>query len=154
VFSAITGAWGDEDLITGAFEIEEYEGGDSFEAGGIAIAAHSVRHVGATHAIELTGAGGERVVIGADGRYSDELIAAASGADLLVAEATLPDPDPAQHVHMSAEETGRLASAAGVGRLLLTHISDELDAERSRSIAAEAFGGAVEVAVSGADYEV
>ena len=42
---------------------------------------------------------------------------------------------------MSAEEAGRLAREAGVGRLVLTHISDELDPERSRRIAAEAFGG-------------
>ena len=30
---------------------------------------------------------------------------------------------------MSAAEAGRLASEAGVGRLVLTHISDELDLE-------------------------
>ena len=38
---------------------------------------------------------------------------------------------------MSAEEAGRLAREAGVGRLVLIHISDELDAERSRRIAAD-----------------
>ena len=55
---------------------------------------------------------------------------------------------------MSAEEAGRLAREAGVGRLVLTHISDELDLERARMTAAAEFGGAVEVAREGATYEV
>jgi ribonuclease BN (tRNA processing enzyme) len=37
---------------------------------------------------------------------------------------------------------------------VLTHISDELDLERARAAAAEAFGGPVEVAAEGASYEV
>ncbi len=98
--------------------------------------------------------GSGRIVFGADGGYSDELIAAASGADVLVAEATLPDTDATQSIHMSAEEAGRLAAAAGAGRLVLTHISDELDTERSRAIAADAFGGPVELAREGLELEV
>ena len=71
----------------------------------------------------------------------------------MLAEATIPDIDPGQLIHMSAEETGRLAREAGVGRLVLTHISDELDLDRARMTAAAEFG-AVEVAREGATYEV
>lgn len=151
-FGRLEEAIGDPGLIAGAFAIEEYSPGEALPAGSLRITPHAVRHVGPTHAIEV--AAGSRVVFGADGRYSEELVEAARGADLLVAEATLPDPEPGQEVHMSAEEAGRLAAAAGVERLLLTHISDELDVERSRGIAAEAFGGAVEVAAGGSSYEV
>ncbi len=143
-----------ERLILDAFPLEEYQPNASISVGDLSVRAHPVPHVGPTHAVELTAPSGGRIVFGADGPYSDELIAAARGADVLIAEATLPDPDPSQAVHMSAPETGRLAQEAGVGRLVLTHISDELDLERARSAAAEAFGGPVDVATEGASYEV
>jgi ribonuclease BN (tRNA processing enzyme) len=144
----------DERLIVDAFPIEEYEPGAEIALGEITGRAHSVPHIGPTHAIELIASSGGRIVFGADGRYSDELIAAAHGAGLFLAEATLPDLDPDQNVHMSAEEAGRLAREAGVGRLVITHISDELDLERSRSLAAVSFGGLVELAREGASFDV
>jgi len=144
----------DESLIVDAYPIEEYEPRSETAIGELTVASHPVPHIGPTHAIELTAPSGARIVFGSDGRYSEELIEAARGAELLIAEATLPDPDPGQDVHMSAEETGRLAGEAGVGRLVLTHISDELDLERARSAAAEAFGGPVDLATEGATYEV
>lgn len=153
-FRRLTGTWEDEKLIFDAFELEEYEPTSESLVGDVAIRSHPVPHIGPTHAIELGGPSGARIAFGADGRYSEELITAARGAELLIAEATLPEPDPSQQVHMSAEEAGRLAREAGVGRLVLTHISDELDLDRSREIAAEAFGGPTEVATGGASYEV
>lgn len=153
-FRRLAGTWDDEQLIVSAFSLEEYEPRSETRIGDLTVRSQPVPHIGPTHAIELISQSGPRIVFGADGRYSDELIAAASGAELLLAEATLPDPDPDQDVHMSATEAGRLAREAGVGLLVLTHISDELDTERSRSLAAEASGGAVEVASAGASYEV
>jgi len=153
-FRRLDGTWNDEGLIVGCFALEEYPPGSEATIGSLSVRTHAVPHIGPTHAIELIAPGGGRIVIGSDGRYSEELIAAARGADVLLAEATLPDPDPDQDVHMSAEEAGRLAREAGVGRLVLIHISDELDAERSRRIAADAFGGEVEVASGGAEYGV
>ena len=153
-FRRLTGTWEDDELILDAFAIEEYEPGSEHEVAGISVRTHAVPHIGATHALELTSPAGERLVFGADGRYSEELIAAAAGADLLIAEATLPDLDPTQDFHMSAEEAGALASAAGVGRLVLTHLSDELDLERARERAAAAFDGPVTVAVEGLEIEL
>lgn len=153
-FRRLAGTWGDEELITGAFALEEYEPASSTAVAGIGIRFHPVPHIGPTHALELTAPSGARIVCGADGRYSGELKRAAAGAELLVAEATLPAPDPDQAVHMSGEEAGSLAREAGVARLVLTHISDELDVERSRAAAAAAFDGPVELAEEGAAYEV
>ncbi|MEA2376055.1 MAG: hypothetical protein QOD53_2518, partial [Thermoleophilaceae bacterium] len=44
--------------------------------------------------------------------------------------------------------------AAGAKRLVLTHISDELDALWARAEAEDAFGGPVEVAREGAVYAI
>jgi len=146
-------AIGDPDLIVGAFAIEEYEPGVAVAVGALAVTAHEVVHIGPTHAIEVDANPG-RIVFGADGRYSEELVRAAAGADLLIAEATLPEPDPTQEVHMSAAEAGRLASAAGAGRLVLTHISDELDLDFALEQARAEFAGATELAAEGSTYEV
>jgi ribonuclease BN (tRNA processing enzyme) len=144
----------DPDLIVDAFPIEEYEPESEIGVGEVLVRTHPVPHIGPTHAVEVVSPAGGRIVFGADGPYSDELIAAARDADALIAEATLPDPEQGQRVHMSAEEAGRLAREAGVGRLVLTHISDELDVARAQRLAAEAFGGDVAVAEEGAVYEV
>jgi ribonuclease BN (tRNA processing enzyme) len=56
--------------------------------------------------------------------------------------------------HLTPEEAGGHAKGAGAKRLLLVHISDELDADWARAEAANAFGGPVEVATEGAVFDV
>jgi ribonuclease BN (tRNA processing enzyme) len=155
-FRRLAGTWGDERLLAEAFALEEYDPGDALELAGIAVRAHAVPHFGPTNAIELRAPGGGRIVYGADGRYSEELVAAASGADVLIAEATLPEPDPApaaERGHMCAREAGELAARAGVGHLALTHISDELDPARALAMAGAEFDGPVEIAAEGSSFE-
>ena len=55
---------------------------------------------------------------------------------------------------MTPGEAGDHARRAGARRVVLTHISDELDPDWARAEAAEAYGGAVELAHEGAVYEV
>jgi ribonuclease BN (tRNA processing enzyme) len=55
---------------------------------------------------------------------------------------------------MTAGEAGEHGRRAGARRLVLTHISDELDLDHARQEAERAFGGAVEVAREGATYAV
>ena len=156
-FRRLAGTWGDDDRIAAAFEIEEYHPGATFEVCGVEVRAHPVPHFGPTNAIELRAGGGGRIVFGADGRFSDELVAAAAGAEVLIAEATLAEADTApveERGHMCALEAGRLAKRAGVGRLVLTHISDELDLDFALEQARGSFAGPVEVAAEGSSYVV
>ena len=56
--------------------------------------------------------------------------------------------------HLTPAEAGEHARRAGAKRVVLTHISDELDQTWARKQGAAAYGGVVDVAVDGAVYEV
>ena len=75
--------------------------------------------------------------------------------DLLLIEATLPRPErTGMRGHLTPAEAGEHGRRARAGRLLLSHFSDELDAEWARGEAERTFGGPVDVAREDAVYEL
>lgn len=67
--------------------------------------------------------GSKRLVYTGDTGPNPELIDFASGADVLLAEASfIQSANNPEHMHLTGADAGRLANQAGVGRLLLTHI--------------------------------
>jgi ribonuclease BN (tRNA processing enzyme) len=156
LFRRVVGAWGNEDLIEKAFELREYDPAQEIEIGPIRIAFQSVPHFTETFAMSISSSNGSgRIVYGADSRPTEALEEFARDADLMLVEATLPRPErTGMRGHLTAGEAGGHARGAGAKRLLLVHISDELDADAARAQAAEAFDGPVEVAIHGATFEV
>ena len=152
----ITGAWGAPGLIGRAFEIREYAVDETLEVGDLRVRFRPVPHFAPTNAIEVSSvAGAGRIVYGSDHRPSEEIVDFAKGADLLLVEATLPRPERGgDRGHLTPREAGEHGAAAGVGRLVLMHISDEQDELWARNCAAEAFGGPVEIAAEGQVFEV
>jgi len=155
-FRRVVGAWGNEDLIEKAFAIEEYEPNATVEVGTIRLHFQEVPHFTETFAIDVTSSNGSgRLTFGADCSPTDDLVRIASDTDLLIVEATLPRPErTGVRGHLTPAEAGEHARRAGAKRVVITHISDELDAGWARDQAAETFGGPVEVAREGAVYEV
>ncbi len=82
------------------------------------------------------------------------LVELARDTDLLLAEATLPSRGEESEGHLNARAGGRARPARGGRRLVLTHFSDQLDAQRAVAEAAEGFGGPVELAREQAVYTV
>ncbi len=155
-FRQVVGAWGNEDLIGSAFALEEYDAGSTVEVGTLRARFQEVPHFTTTYAIDFTSTDGSgRFTYGADSRPGDELVEIARDTDLLLVEATLPRPERTGiRGHMTPGEAGDHARRAGATRVVLTHISDELDEDWAREEGSDAFGAPVEVAYEGAVYEV
>jgi ribonuclease BN (tRNA processing enzyme) len=154
-FRRVVGAWGNEDLIENAFDLREYDVADEIEVGPLTIRFQEVPHYVATHAVEITGPDGARFTFGADSRPTPDLVRFAKDTDLLMVEATLPRPERnGVRGHLTPSEAGEHGREAGARRLVLTHISDELDPLWARHEAERTFGGPVEMAQEGAVYVV
>jgi ribonuclease BN (tRNA processing enzyme) len=155
-FRRVVGAWGNEDLIENAFRIEEYAAADRPEIGSLRFGFQVVPHFIETFAITVQSTnGGGKLAFGGDSRPTVDLVEFARDCDLLLIEATLPRPERSgQRGHLTPREAGEHAKAAAAKRVVITHISDELDALWARHEAADAFGGPVEVAREGAVYNL
>ena len=156
LFRRVVGSWGNEDLIEKAFELREYEASSEIEIGPVRVRFQPVPHFTETFAMSISSTNGSgRIVYGADSSPTEALEEFARDAELMLVEATLPRPErTGMRGHLTPGEAGQHARAAGAKRLLLVHISDELDWNWARDQAAESFGGPVEVAREGAVYEV
>ena len=84
----------------------------------------------------------------------------AAGADVLLCEASWPHvvpgrwTEPPGGLHMSGRQAGEHAAAAGVGRLLLTHVPTWCDPAALLAEAQEGFDGPVELVAPDATYEI
>jgi ribonuclease BN (tRNA processing enzyme) len=135
-----------------AFRFEELaaDGGEVELGGGLVLRHREVPHLPPTHALRFEREG-VAACHGADCAPSEALVELAAGCDLLMCECTFgADPVPDGVPHLNAEDAGRIAARAGVGRLLLVHRQPEHDADRALARVREAFGGPVDWAVPGA----
>jgi ribonuclease BN (tRNA processing enzyme) len=137
-----------------AFASFEYEPEDRLAIGGLQLSFARTAHRGLCCAVRVTD-GRAAVVYGADGAPSEGLERLATGADLLILEATYEDDAEAAAAqgHMTALQAGELAARAGAGHLVLTHL---LPGRRERllALAAEAFDGPIELAREGLSFEL
>ena len=100
--------------------------------------------------------GGRTLVYSGDSAGGEELVTIAAGADLFLCEAswTGDAADYIPDIHLTATDAGRIAQQAGVGRLVLTHITGAADRELIRAEAAAAFDGPVHLAEDLDTYQV
>lgn len=101
-------------------------------------------------------AGGRSFVYSGDTGPGGDLPELAAGADLLLCEATLQGVRAAETFpyHLTAAEAGRIAGAAGVGRLMLTHLPPTLDPAVSVREAADGYPGSICWAAPGTEVTV
>lgn len=122
-----------------AFNVKIITQQDELTLGQTHISFTRTIHPVETYAIKVT-SGGRCLFYTADTVYDKALIEAARGADLLLADAAMPEKArTANSPHMSAAQAAILAGQAGVGKLVLTHIFPEYDAAQLLSEATAIF---------------
>jgi ribonuclease BN (tRNA processing enzyme) len=154
VFRRVVGAWGNEDLIENAFDLIEFDPEQPLDIGTMRIRFATVPHFTETFAIDIASTnGGGRITYGADCSPNEQLVEFAQGTDLLIVEATLPRPErTGMRGHLTPQEAGEHATRAAVKRVLLTHVSDELDELWVKRCARKEFSGPIDVASEGAVF--
>jgi ribonuclease BN (tRNA processing enzyme) len=144
------------DRFPAAFDLREYDENDVVEVEELTLSFARTAHPAPCYAARISH-GRCSIVYGADGAYSDSLVAHAAGADLALLEATYvePGPEAERYGHMTGEQAGTLAERAGVRRLLLTHVGpwEKCNAENVRRARAR-FAGEVELVHEGGIYPV
>ena len=155
-FRQITGAWDAEELIEHAFDLREYDPAGELDLGPLRVRFHEVPHFIRTHAVQIRDAAAT-FTYGADCSPNDAIVDFAAGTDLLMLEATdvRSQVDAGHHRgHLTPAEAGDHARRAGARRLVLTHISADVDAIWARAEAERTFGAPVDLAHEGAVYEI
>ena len=137
------------------FDHHEVGHGDQIEVGPARITfARSLHPVPAVSTrIEVEGV---TVVYSGDSAGGEDLVEIARGADLLLCEATWTGDiaDYPQDIHLTARGAAEVANAAGVDRLVLTHLAGATDRDLVMAEAAAVFNGSVELADDLRCYEV
>ena len=143
-----------DELLDEVYEFHPVPGPTRLEIGPFALELARVNHPVETYAMRIS-AGGRTLAYSADSGVSDELVKIAREADVFLCEASYLDGDDnPPDIHLTGKEAAEHATRADVGRLLLTHLVPWGDAERTFNEATGAFAGPVEVASTGADFDI
>src|SRR5690606_21128142 len=144
--------------LTDVFAFHPLTDGGTAEVGSARLTARRVDHLCEAYGLRVE-ADGRSLVYSGDTGPCPGLVQLARGADVLLCEATWPHvtpqwDEPPTGVHLSGRQAGEHAAAAGVGRLLLTHVPAWYDGEELLAEATAAFDGPVELVVPDGAYEV
>jgi ribonuclease BN (tRNA processing enzyme) len=127
----------------------------TFPIGPFAVTVDRVNHPIETYGVRIEHGGGI-IAYSADTAPCDALVRLAQGADLFLCEASYLDDEPhPPDLHLTGREAGEVATKAGVGRLLLTHLVTAWGSEaQTYEAASAAFDGPVDIVRPGSRYEV
>lgn len=139
--------------LAGAYRVHELAAGRAVQVGELSVTPHPVEHAGAAFALVVE-SNGSKLCYTSDTKPGDAVLAAAQGADLLLAEATLPPAYEGKAPHMTPGQAAQLAAEAGVHTLVMTHLWPTVDRQAAVRTAQGVFGGRVAVAEELDSYEI
>ena len=117
------------ELAPGLLKISELDttGHDHLDCGLFDVDSLPMNHTDMSLAYRITGPDGTSVVYSGDTDLCDNLVTLARGVDVLICESALPDETKVPG-HLTPSLAGRIATQAGVKKLVLTHFYPECDA--------------------------
>lgn len=97
---------------------------------------------------------GRVLVYSGDTGETDRIVSIARGADTLLVDCSFPDGVSGQKSHLTAGGAGRVATAAGAKRVVLTHFYPECEDADIRGECAAEFAGEIVLAEDGTALEI
>ncbi|SDK87049.1 MBL fold metallo-hydrolase [Streptomyces indicus] len=151
----LAGFYGKPELgpLADVFAFHALADGATLTLGGAVLVSHAVPHGIEAYGARITYEGAVLAYTG-DSGPGPELTQLAQGADLLLAEAYLDRHGPGLRLHLTPEDAGGLARAAGPRELLVSHVGPGLTPAAAASRAAAVFGGPTGFAREGVTYDV
>jgi ribonuclease BN (tRNA processing enzyme) len=142
-------------MLADGYGLHEVNPGSSLDIGPFGVQTRLLPHSLPNAGVRLA-AGGQVLTYTGDSGPDDGVVGLARGADLLLAEASYIDqvPEDSRRYLSSAQQQGQQASAAGAGRLLLTHLLPGIDQAAARAAAEQGYRGEVGVATPGLVVEL
>ena len=137
---------GGRDVLGEAYDFRTVVGGDTFTVGSLSFTVYEMAHIGVNAVGFRVETAGAILAYTGDSGPCDAVVEMSRDAGILLAEATYQNHSVLYPFHMSAAQAGEVATEAGVGRLVLTHLLPGLDPSVSIAEAAETFAGPVDVA--------
>ncbi|WP_437034822.1 MBL fold metallo-hydrolase [Streptomyces sp. enrichment culture] len=143
----------DAGFLGGILDVRPLHDGHVARHGGLTLTARAVVHDGAAHGLRAECAG--RVLAhSGDSGPCPALTEPARGADLFLCGADVDEHRDSERVHLTPEDAGATARAAGAERLLVAHAWPTLTPEAATARAAAAFGGPTATAREGRTHAV
>jgi len=139
-------------LVHSAYDVRQLQAG-ALQVGPFALTLARMAHPVECYGMRIE-AEGRSLAYSADTGPTDALVDLARDADVLLAEAGFGPAEGPPDLHLTGRQAGQHAAAAGVGRLLLTHLVPWNDAAATREQAATAYTGPVDAVGSGDRYEI
>jgi ribonuclease BN (tRNA processing enzyme) len=141
----------ESEFLEQTFIVDEYDPEVALQVGGLSIRFAPTVHWVPCWAMRIAGGTARDIGYTADTGHEADLKDFFSGVELVVSEATdyAAPTDSTFRGHLSATEAGTLAREAGASTLMITHMWEENDIDRSARYASEAFGKPVLVARPG-----
>ncbi len=135
------------------FDFTAYDG-QPVDLGPFRVVATRVDHPVPAYALRVT-AGDRTIVYSGDTGPCQALTSLAKGSDLLLSEASFVEGgDNPPNLHMTGRDAAETATAADAARLVLTHIPPWYDPQRVLGEARPAYDGPLDLARTGATYEL
>lgn len=137
-------------MLDDAYDLREFHPGDRFTVGPFDITTAALPHFVPNAGFRLSAAGWTLAYTGDTGP-SDAIVTLARDADVLLAEASVPErfASPRDAMYLStARQAAEYATRAGAGRLVLAHLFPDTDPTTALD-AASSYSGPVDVATHG-----
>ncbi|MGP4085892.1 MBL fold metallo-hydrolase [Streptomyces sp. KR55] len=138
----------DPAFLSGVFDFRLLYDGHTVRHGDLGLGARAVRHDTEAYGLRAECAGSVLAYSGDSGPCA-ALIELARESDLFLCEADIDAHREGEQVHLTPEDAGATARAAGARELLVTHVGPTLTPESETARAAAAFGGPTATAREG-----